>query len=173
MRPLALLAALLPAVALAQPAVDVRFGDLTRFTDLRVSILTTDRDRQGLAEELARHLVSAAAPLLPPGTRLAVTITDVDMAGEYPPITGSMSRDIRVIKDVYPPRIDLDFTLTRADGSIEREGHRELRDAGFLWSASPLDRDRLVHEKGLLDGWLRRELGPPSPHAALPRDTKR
>jgi hypothetical protein len=160
MRRLALLAALLPAAVLAQPAVEVRFGDLEKFTDLRVSILTTLRDRQGLAEELARHLASAAAPLLPQGTRLAVTITDVDMAGEYPPITGSMSRDIRVIKDVYPPRIDLDFTLTRADGGVERQGRRELRDSGFLWSASPLDRDRLVHEKALLDRWLGRELGP-------------
>ena len=114
----------------------------------------------GLTEELRIHLEQTAAAHLPQGARLAVTITDVDMAGEYPPISGSLSRDVRVIKDVYPPRIDLDFTLTRADGSVERQGHRELRDPGFLWSASPLARDRLVHEKGLLDLWLRRELGP-------------
>ena len=155
-----LLAGLLPAIAAAQPAVEVRFGDLSKFTDLRVSMLTTDRDRAGLADELARHIERSAAARLPQGARLAVTITDVDMAGEYPPIAGSLSRDVRVIKDVYPPRIDLDFTLTGADGNVIRQGHRELRDAGFLWNASPLDRDRLVHEKGLLDLWLRKELGP-------------
>jgi len=163
MRPLALLAALLPAAALAQPAVEVRFGDLTKFTDLRVSISTTDRDRQGLALELAQHLSASAGPRLPQGSRLAVTILDVDMAGEYPPVAGSLAHDVRVIKDVWPPRIDLDFTLTRADGSVERQGRRELRDAGFLWSASPLDRDRLVHEKALIDRWLGRELGPRPP----------
>jgi hypothetical protein len=159
MRRIALLAALLPAAALAQPAVDVKFGDLSKFSDLRMSILTTERDRASLAEELARHIEHEATARLAPGMRLAVTITDVDMAGEYPPISGSLSRDVRVIKDVYPPRIDLDFTLMRSDGSVDRTGHRELRDPGFLWSASPLARDRLVHEKGLLDLWLRRELG--------------
>ena len=157
MKRLALLAALLPALAAAQPVVDVKFGDLSKFSDLRVSISTTGRDREGLADELRRHIERAAPPRLPPGARLAVTITDVDMAGEYPPVTGSMSRDIRLVKDVYPPRIDLDFQLTRADGSVEREGRRELRDAGFMWGVSPLTRDRLAFEKDLLDAWLQRE----------------
>jgi hypothetical protein len=155
-----IVAALLPSIAAAQPAVEVKFGDLSKFSDLRMSILTTERDRASLAEELKSHLEQSAAAHLREGARLAVTITDVDMAGEYPPVSGSLTRDVRVIKDVYPPRIDLDFTLTRADGSVERQGHRELRDAGFLWSASPIARDRLVHEKGLLDLWIRQELGP-------------
>jgi hypothetical protein len=144
-----------------EPPVKVTFTELSRFTDLRVSIATTDRDRAGLAEELKRHIEHIAPPRLPQGARLAVTITDVDMAGEYPPLTGSLSRDVRVIKDVYPPRIDLDFRLLRADGSVEREGHRELRDPGFLWSASPARVDRLAIEKSLLDAWLRREFAAP------------
>lgn len=152
-----LLALVVPAVGAAQPAVDVTFGDLSKFSDLRVSTWTNDKERQGLADELKRHIEAAAPARLPPGTRLAVTIRDVDMAGEYPPVTGPSSRDIRVVKDVYPPRIDLDFRLTRADGSVEREGSRELRDAGFLWSQSPLTRDILSFEKALLDGWLQRE----------------
>jgi hypothetical protein len=158
---LGFLAALLPSIACAQPPVEVRFGDLSKFTDLRVSISTTDRDRAGLAEELKLHIERYAPPRLPQGARLAVTITDVDMAGEYPPITGSMSHDIRVIKDVYPPRIDLDFQLLRADGSVEREGHRNLRDAGFMWSTSQMTRDRLAYEKSLLDSWLQREFAAP------------
>jgi hypothetical protein len=153
----ACLAAILPALAAAQPPVEVKFGELAKFTDLRVSVSTTERDRQGLAEELRRHLERAAPARLPPRTRLAVTITDVDMAGEYPPITSGYSNDVRVIKDVYPPRIDLDFRLVRADGSLEREGRRELRDAGFMWSTSPHTRRLLDFEKGLLDAWLQRE----------------
>ncbi len=156
-----LLAALLPTLAAAQPAVEVKFGDLSKFTDLRVSYSTTDRERASLAEELQRHIERAAPARLPPGMRLAVTITDVDMAGEYPPVTGGFSRDIRVIKDVYPPRIDLDFRLLRADGGLEREGHRELRDAGFMWSTSSFTRERLAIEKSLLDGWLQREFAAP------------
>ena len=152
-----LLASLLPALAAAQPVVEVKFGDLAKFGDLRVSVGTTDQERQHLADVLKRHIEAAAPARLPPDMRLAVTITDVDMAGEYPPVTGPLSRDIRLVKDVYPPRIDLDFRLMRADGSVEREGRRELRDAGFLWSQSPLTRDTLAFEKGLLDAWLQRE----------------
>ena len=55
---------------------------------------------------------------------------------------------------MYPPRIDLDFRLSHADGSVVREGHRELRDA-----AVPVEREQPQHgplrfEKALLDGWL-------------------
>ena len=156
-----MLALLAPAIAAADPAVDVRFGDLSKFTDLRVSTWTNPREREGLAEELRRHIERMAPERLPAGQRLSVLITDVDMAGEYPPITGGFSRDIRVIKDVYPPRIDLDFKLTRADGAVEREGHRELRDAGFMWSKSPLSNQPLAFEKALLDAWLQKEFAAP------------
>jgi len=155
------LALLLPSIAAAQPAVEVRFGDLSKFSDLRVSIFTNQRDREGLADELRRHIEHAAPARLPANTRLAVLITDVDMAGEYPPIPGGLSRDVRVIKDVYPPRIDLDFKLTRADGAVEREGHRELRDAGFMWSKSPISSQPLAFEKALLDAWLQKEFAAP------------
>ena len=157
-----LLAACLPALAAAAPpAIEVTFGELSTFSDLRVSINTTDSDRQHLAGELRRHIQRAAPARLPPETRLAVTITDVDMAGEYPPITGPMSRDHRVVKDMYPPRIDLAFRLTSAEGQQLREGRRELRDAGFLWGVSPGTRDNLAFEKALLDGWLEREFALP------------
>ena len=154
------LAAAIPALA-ATPPVEVGFGDLAKFTDLRVSIITNDRERASLAEELRRHIERMAPSYLPPGTHLAIMIRDVDMAGEYPPIAGSLSRDMRVIKDVYPPRIDLDFRLLRADGTVEREGKRELRDPAFLFQAGSFGaNDILRHEKNLLDGWLRREFGP-------------
>jgi hypothetical protein len=157
-------AALLAAaagLAHADSRVEVTFGDLAKFADLRTSIMTNDRDRASLAEDLRRHIEREAPAHLPPGTRLAVGIRDVDMAGEYPPITGSMSRDLRVIKDVYPPRIDLDFRLLRSDGTVEREGKRELRDAGFLWQSGSFGAsDVLRHEKNLLDQWLRREFAP-------------
>jgi hypothetical protein len=158
------IAALLAAaagLAHAEAPVEVTFGDLAKFTDLRLSILTNEREHASLAEDLRRHIEREAPRHLPSGTRLAIGIRDVDMAGEYPPVTGSMSRDLRVIKDVYPPRVDLDFRLLRADGTVEREGRRELRDGGFLWQSGSFGAsDLLRHEKNLLDGWLRREFGP-------------
>lgn len=158
----AILAAAVGITHARQPPVAVSFGDLAKFTDLRMSLLTDERDRASLAEDLRRHLERAGRTHLPPGARLSVHVDDVDMAGDYPPVTGSMSRDMRVIKDHYPPRIALSFRLLRADGTVEREGTRELRDGGFLWQTGSFGtNDILRYEKSLLDGWLRREFGPP------------
>jgi len=152
-----LLAALLPALAAAQPPVDVRFADLSRFSDFRHTELRDERESAALAEELRKHLEAKAPGRLPAGTRLAVTITDVDMAGEFLPIPRSANRPVRIVKDVYPPRVDLEFRLARADGHVEREGRRELRDLGFLSRTRLPEREALAHEKALLDDWLKRE----------------
>jgi|SRR5687768_17049811 len=114
MKPIpALLAALLPALAAAQPPVDVRFADLARFSDLRNTELRDERESNALAEELRRYLEAKAPGRLPPGTR--------------------------------------------ADGRVEREGRRELRDLGFLSRTRLHEREALAHEKALLDDWLKRE----------------
>lgn len=158
MKPIpALLAALLPALAAAQAQVDVRFADLSRFSDLRNTELRNERESAALAEELRRYLEAKALARLPPGTRLAVTITDVDMAGEFLPAPRSTHQPVRIVKNVYPPRVDLEFRLARADGRVEREGRRELRDLGFLSKARLAERETLGHEKALLDDWLKRE----------------
>lgn len=144
-------------VAAADPRVDVTFGDLRKFSDLRLSRPASERETRGLADQLKKHLEERAPAKLPGDTRLAVTITDVDMAGEFWPVGGGGQPDLRVVKDMYPPRVELEFKLLRADGSVEREGKRQLRDPMFLASTGPGARDVLAYEKSLLDHWLERE----------------
>ena len=106
---------------------------------------------------LREHLVKQATARLPAGETLSVWITDVDLAGQYEP-GGSGVRDVRIVKDIYPPRIDLRFRLARADGSTVKEGTRTLRDFGFLSGGGPVDRtDALRYEKAMLDRWLEEE----------------
>jgi len=69
-------------------------------------------------------------------------------------------RDTRIVKDMYPPRIELEFKLVRADGSVEKEGSRKLRDSAFLWGASPASQEAMRYEKGLIDAWLQKEFAP-------------
>jgi len=158
MRTAFLLAAIMPAFAAAQPAVEVRLGDPEKFTDFRTSPAPGPAERAGLAEELRRHVERSAGMRLARGMRLAVTITDVDMAGEYGQGSHTGNRDVRVVKPVFPPRVDLEFRLSRPDGSVALEGRRTLTDRDFLLSAGSQPRDPLVFEKALIDRWLRREL---------------
>ena len=91
----------------------------------------------------------------------AVVITDVDMAGELRPSRGSIYMLRRVVRGIYPPRIDLEFRVVGADGTVEREGRRELRDNAYLYGKYAHQRAPLVHEKALLERWLATEF--PSP----------
>jgi hypothetical protein len=106
---------------------------------------------------LAKHLRSRADRMLPSGQNLQVTFTNVQRAGIYEPWRGPRLDDVRIIKDLYPPRIDLSFTLTDAAGSVIKQGTRELRDPSFLQRGRLNETDPLRFEKRMLDDWLRRE----------------
>jgi hypothetical protein len=120
-----------------------------------------DRERpEEWLSQLARHLRYRADRALPSGQQLDVIFTDVKRAGAFEPWRGPRWDEIRIIKDIYPPRIDLRYTLTGADGTVLGEGERKLRDPAFLSGATPNAQDPLRYEKRLLDDWLRREFAP-------------
>jgi hypothetical protein len=106
---------------------------------------------------LANHLRYRAERVLPQADDLHVTFTNVQRAGTYEPWRGPQWDDVRIIKDIYPPRIDLTFTLTDANGSVVKEGKRELRDPAFLQRGILNETDPLRFEKRMLDDWLRSE----------------
>jgi hypothetical protein len=107
--------------------------------------------------QLARHLQTRADRVLAPGEHLDVTFTNIKRAGSFEPWRGPLWDDVRVVKDLYPPQIDLRFTLTGTDGATLREGERTLRDPSFLHRGTLSQDDPLRFEKRMLDDWLRRE----------------
>ncbi len=80
-------------------------------------------------------------------------------AGGFEPWRGPQAADVRIVRDIYPPRIDLRFKLLGADGKLLREGSRQLRDASFMMRPDLYPNDPLRYEKTLLDDWVRAELG--------------
>ena len=150
-----------PASAAAETRVlgyaSVAFFEPEKFTDVRDSY-QGDVSRTTYLEQLRDHLLEQAKYYVPEGHTLAVTITDIDMAGDFEPWLGPRWMDVRIVKDIYPPRIDLTFRLTDAAGQVVKEGRRELRDLAFLMKITMAFRDDSVrHEKALLDDWLRAE----------------
>ncbi|TFL11268.1 DUF3016 domain-containing protein [Pusillimonas caeni] len=39
--------------------------------------------------------------------------------------------DVRIVRDIYPPRLDLDYQLSDEHGATLREGSATLRDPSF------------------------------------------
>jgi hypothetical protein len=134
---------------------EVLFFEPQKFTDVCDTYGGT-ADRTTYLEQLRDHLLEQAKYYVPDGCKLSVTITDIDMAGEFEPWRGPRWDDVRIVKDIYPPRINLTYRLVDAEGKVVQEGKRELRDLAFMMKITMAFRDDpLRHEKALLDDWLR------------------
>ncbi len=148
-----------PRALAVEGPVQVQWTDPAQFTELRYSRNRWDAQRGNWVETLAEHLRKQADKQLPEGQKLDVTITDIKRAGDYEPWHGSRLDDVRIMRDIYPPRITLQFTLTDANGQVIDQGERKLSDTAYLLNSSmPSNTDPLRYEKRMLDDWLRREL---------------
>lgn len=161
-RPALLFVAVLAASSLfasdkdAQPTnVVVTFHEPEKFTDAR-SRFASDTD-QGYLDIINEHLQKAAGRRLAPGQKLEITINDVDLAGDFLPVRPQMDQ-IRIIKDVYIPRVSLTFKLIDADGKVLKEGERKLSDMSFMSNASLIGRNEpLFYDKTMLTEWVDKE----------------
>ena len=148
-----ILVAALPLCA-AAATVQVEFSDPAKMTDAGRSYID---ERDATIEGLRRHLVLRSGRQLPDDQTLVVTITDIDLAGGFE-ASQRYSREVRIVRRTYPPRIDLAFRLMRGD-TVLKQGSRSLRDTTFNEALRYKD-DALGYEKQMLDNWLRREFAP-------------
>ena len=148
-----------PRALPADGRVQVQWTDPSQFAEVRQSRNRWDAERGNWVMQLAEYLRKQAEKQLPEGQKLDVTITDIKRAGDYEPWRGPQLDDVRIMRDIYPPRITLQFTLTDANGQVIDQGERKLVDTAYLLNSSlPNDTDPLRYEKRMLNDWLRREL---------------
>ncbi len=140
------------------PSIEVTFIAPENFRDAKQDSMDSERGRDAILAQLKEHLVTTAAQYLTPGQRLEIKVTDVDLAGDFEPQRGPDFDNVRIVKDIYPPRATLEFRLLGADGKIVSAGRRQLQNLGYLMTLTPLPTsDPLRHDKELLSDWLRRE----------------
>lgn len=140
--------------AAAPDNVTVTFQDPDNFTDVH--------ENQSLEtstyylDELRGCLQQTASPLLAAGQKLVITVTDVDLAGDN---NFSSPDHIRIMKEIYAPRVHLKFQLLDADGKVLKEGERKLIDQFYLQQIKMPggNQDPLYYDKALLKQWVRNE----------------
>jgi hypothetical protein len=145
------------AKASAASRVEVTFVDPDKFSDAADASRGSDYGRDGNLDILKEHLERRASRAIGEGQKLVVKITDVDLAGEVEPWRGPRLQDVRIVKEIYPPRIDLSFQLLDSAGAVVKEGTRHLTDMSFLMNVSPIRKDARIYEENLLDDWIRAE----------------
>lgn len=136
-------------------SLQVSFENPAKFTDMSRVYPSNGGADEGYLEELRDYLQRAGAARIPAGHTLALTITDVDMAGEFEPHRGPKFSDVRIVRSIYAPRITLRYRLTDAAGAVLTEGDRVLSNPTFDWTALHINRDDpLRYEKDLLDEFV-------------------
>lgn len=143
----------------AAPRTEVVFADPDKFMDAADGPRGTDIRRDSNLEEIRSYLIERAQRHVPVGSKLTITVTDVDLAGEVEP-WHARAQDVRIIRDIYAPKIDLTFRLTDASGAVVKEGKRHLTDPTFHMNLNMNPSETRVYERRLLDDWLRDEFRP-------------
>ena len=139
--------------------VNVTWTDPAKFTERQYGVQFRQPKPEVWLTEFQKALVKRGDKLLQPGQHLDVTITDVKLAGRIEPWRGGAGGDVRVVKSIYPPQVNLNFTLTGADGQVLDSGERKLRDIAFLDRGSRNRSDAYRFEIRMLQDWLDKEFG--------------
>lgn len=136
--------------------VDVIFDHPENFTDVKDSQLGSDRGRDDYLALFKEYIQERAPRYLTEGQALQLTVSDLDMAGDFEPWRGPNYSDVRIVKDIYPPRMKFSYKVTDSAGAVVKEGKESLIDTSFQFSVSPINtNDSLRYEKAMFDNWLR------------------
>ena len=151
-------AMILPASALAGEAV-VEWKHPEKYTDIR----SGDQSAEGMRKSIAKSLggeFSGLAAQLPPGYRLSVTVTDLDLAGEVDPIPMRTMNEIRVLKDIYFPRMIFDYQLKDARGAVlQGQTDVELKDMQYLSSMrTTRSSESFYAERKMIRDWFSKQI---------------
>jgi hypothetical protein len=148
-----------PEKAPATPSrVAVEFVAPEKFTDFSDSVFATERTREHYSAELSAHLADLGRRFIAEGQRLEIRFIDIDLAGDFEPWRGPNFNDIRIVKDIYPPRMTFEYRLVDAGGAVIRQGSEKISDLAYLMSTPNLQsHDQLRYDKQLLTDWMRRE----------------
>ena len=147
------------AVTPVESSVSVTYVNPEQFTESRMYGRQDQFNRIDYLAQLKAYLIKQGQAVLKPGQSLHVNITDIQLAGAYEPWRGPRWDYVRIMRDIYPPRIDLDFKLVDQDGNVLREGKRALRDLDYLHSnvsVAAAAGAPLYYDKALLRRWLGR-----------------
>ena len=81
------------------------------------------------------------------------------VAGDIQPWRNTHNADIRYIERVYPPRMELGYTLKDADGNVVSEGEETIADIAFDFNIlAPIRSNSMsfFYEITLLEDWIRK-----------------
>lgn len=111
--------------------VQVDFANSSKYRDINLDSMGSRKGRQIVLNKIRDVFRSEAQKFMPSGYALEVQVLDIDLAGEYEP-ERFPNDNVRIDKEIYPPRIRFDYRIYDDSGSLIGEGSERLSDLGYL-----------------------------------------
>ncbi len=145
---------LLMSVQPVKAAVEVTFNDPVNFTDIQSSDRSRKQSAEMVTKELTRFLELSEEKFIKNGHNLKIEFLDIDRAGEIR--YGSMSREMRVLRDTVLIRLKFNYTLEDESGNVLKQGEENLKSFETVGSIESRGRnsDAFYFEKKELSKWL-------------------
>jgi hypothetical protein len=153
----ALLCGLFSSAANAGDA-KVSWGKFDDFTDVYAGFEHKDQFRERLAKEF-EAVFSAFAKKLPEGYELSIDITDIDLAGDSRPGNWLHGHQVRIMREIYWPRMNFTYSLKNAQQEVLASGKEELRDMDYLRRFRiPSGNTEFEYEEKMLQDWFKKQV---------------
>lgn len=146
------------AFSAASAAVQVQWSNPRQFRDAADGYPPTERDRKSVLSELERYISRLGDRYVPEGYILEMDFTNVDLEGEFEPFNGAGFNDVRIIKDIYPARLQFSYTVKNKDGAVVAQGQESLSHNMIMPPPIPSRNEQFPYTYELLSEWFRDNL---------------
>lgn len=141
--------------------VKVEYKDYKKFTDMKPA-----NEVRGAYEKRTMasfdKMFADLAKELPEGYSWDVVVTDIDLAGDVNHMFTQTGQRIRVIKEVFIPRINFSYTLLDQNKTVViEEKDLKLKDMGFMSRIGANRADQSFEfERVMLERWFKDNIKP-------------
>lgn len=133
--------------------------DPSQYSDIESTTWLQSKFGPYLFSELTDELGRVTNKVLSKNQKLDLMVTNVDLAGDVQPTFGASVNDIRVVSDLYPPKISFDYSLSQ-DGKVIMSGSEKIQNMGFLFGIQPITSQPFPYESKLLTKWFKEKIQP-------------
>lgn len=131
--------------------IEVEWIDPDKYTDIRPASESKKRFKERIFKSFEKHFTKLGKKL-PEDRLLKLKVTNVDLAGD---VRFSPMQELRIVKDLYIPRIKFSYELLDNDKVVIESGEADLKDGGFLLSSSRVSNRTLKYETPMIDRWFK------------------
>lgn len=145
--------------------VKVEWQDPASYRDIKSSNELQSRFENRFFETITKNINKKAEKTLKPNQKLVMQVSDVDLAGDMRPTFGVTTGDLRVVKELYPPRMTFTYQILEGEQVI-MAGDEKLTDMGFMQRLNRVNERPFQAETTMIDNWLTRTVAPQLNQAA-------